>query len=66
MDAKNIEFIGGRGIKSSRRSEREEISPDEEKIIRTLANNPDIYSRLIDSFAPHIRGHSLYKEAIIL
>ena len=66
MDANNIEFIGGRGIKSSRRSEREEISPDEEKIIRTLANNPDIYSRLIDSFAPHIRGHSLYKEAIIL
>jgi len=66
MDGNNVEFIGGKGIKSSRRTEREEISPDEEKIIRTLANNPDIYSRLIDSFAPHIRGHSLYKEAIIL
>jgi len=66
MDANNIEFIGGRGIKSSRRSEREEISPDEEKIIRTLSKNSDIYDRLIGSFAPHIRGHEIFKEAILL
>ena len=66
MDGNNIEFIGGKGIKSSRRTEREEISPDEEKIIKTLAKNPDIYNRLIASFAPHIRGHELFKEAILL
>ena len=66
MDGNNIEFIGGRGLKSSRRSEREEISPDEEKIIRSLSKNPDIYSRLIASFAPHIKGHEIFKEAILL
>jgi len=65
MDGNNIEFIGGRGIKGSRRTEREEISPDEQKIIRTLSKNPDIYDRLIAS-APHIRGHELFKEAILL
>ena len=66
MDGNNIEFIGGRGIKGSRRTEREEISPDEQKIIRTLSKNPDIYDRLIASFAPHIRWHELFKEAILL
>jgi replicative DNA helicase Mcm len=66
MDGNNVEFIGGKGIKSSRRTEREEISPDEEKLVKSLAKNPDIYDRLIASFAPHIRGHSLFKEAILL
>ena len=66
IDGNNIEFVGGKGIKNSRRTEREEISPDEQKIIRTLSKNPDIYDRLIASFAPHIRGHELFKEAILL
>jgi len=66
IDGDNVEFIGGKGTKSSRRTEREEISPDEEKIIRTLSKNSDIYDRLIGSFAPHIRGHEIFKEAILL
>jgi len=66
IDGNNVEFIGGKGTKSSRRTEREEISPDEEKIIRTLSKNSDIYDRLIGSFAPHIRGHEIFKEAILL
>ena len=66
MDGNNVEFIGGKGLKSSRRTEREEISPDEAKIIKSLAKNPDIYDRLIASFAPHIKGHALFKEAILL
>jgi len=66
IDGDNIEFVGGKGTKSSRRTEREEISPDEEKIIRTLSKNSDIYDRLIGSFAPHIRGHEIFKEAILL
>jgi len=66
IDGDNVEFIGGKGTKSSRRTEREEISPDEEKIIRTLSKNSDIYDRLIGSFAPHIRGNELFKEAILL
>ena len=66
IDGNNVEFIGGRGVKSSRRSEREEISAEEEKIVKSLAKNQDIYSRLIDSFAPHIKGHEIIKEAILL
>ncbi|MGI0002784.1 MAG: minichromosome maintenance protein MCM, partial [Nitrosopumilaceae archaeon] len=66
IDGNNIEFLGGRGIKSSRKTEREEVSPEEEKIIKSHSTNPDIYERLIDSFAPHIQGHSIIKEAILL
>ena len=66
IDGNNVEFLGGRGSKTSRKTEREEISPEEEKIIRALSKNPDIYDRLVDSFAPHIQGHSLIKEAILL
>jgi len=66
IEGNNIEYLGGRGSKTSRKTEREEISPEEEKIIRALAKSPDIYERLIDSFAPHIQGQSLIKEAILL
>ena len=66
IEGNNIEFLGGRGGKNSRRSEREEISPEEEKIIKSLARNTDIYERLINSFAPHIQGHAIIKESILL
>ncbi|MEK6877277.1 MAG: minichromosome maintenance protein MCM, partial [Thermoproteota archaeon] len=66
IQGNNIEFLGGRGTKASRSTEREEISPDEEKIIKSLAKNPDIYDRLIASFAPHISGQDIIKEAIML
>ena len=66
IEGNNIEFLGGRGDKSSRKIEREEISPEDEKIIRALGQSPDVYQRLIDSFAPHIQGQSLIKEAILL
>ncbi|MGQ0638326.1 MAG: minichromosome maintenance protein MCM [Nitrososphaerota archaeon] len=66
IQGNNIEFLGGRGTKTSRSTEREEISPDEEKIIKSLATNPDVYDRLVTSFAPHIHGHDLIKEAILL
>ena len=66
IDGNNIEFLGGRGTKASRKSEREEISAEDEKLLKSLATNPDIYHRIIDSFAPHIQGHSLIKEAILL
>ena len=65
IDGNNIEFIGGRGSKSFRRSEREEISPEAEKMIKLLSKDPNIDRRLIDSFAPHIKGHELIKEAIL-
>ncbi|MDX1596327.1 MAG: minichromosome maintenance protein MCM [Nitrosopumilaceae archaeon] len=66
IEGNNIEYLGGRGAKTSRKTEREEISPEEEKIIKALAKSPDIYERLVDSFAPHIQGQSLIKEAILL
>lgn len=66
IEGNNIEFLGGRGTKNSRKSEREEISPEEEKIIKSLAKSNDIYERLVSSFAPHIQGHAIIKEAILL
>ena len=66
IEGNNIEFLGGRGDKSSRKIEREEISPEDEKMIKALGQSPDVYQRLIDSFAPHIQGQSLIKEAILL
>ncbi len=66
IDGNNVEFLGGKGPKTSRRTDREEISPEEEKIIKSLAKNSDVYERLVDSFAPHIKGQSLIKEAILL
>ncbi|MGY5141608.1 MAG: minichromosome maintenance protein MCM [Nitrosopumilus sp.] len=66
IEGNNIEFLGGRGNKTSRKIEREEISPEEEKMIKSLSQSPDVYDRLIDSFAPHIQGQSLIKEAILL
>ncbi|MGC1709174.1 MAG: minichromosome maintenance protein MCM [Nitrosotalea sp.] len=66
IQGNNIEFLGGRGNKSSRSTEREEISPDEEKIIKSLGKNADIYDRLIASFAPHVHGHDIIKESILL
>ena len=66
IDGNNIEFLGGRGPKTQRRTEREEISPEEEKIIKGLAKDENIYQKLIESYAPHIRGQETIKEAILL
>ena len=66
IEGNNIEFLGGRGTKTSRKIEREEISPEEEKIIQGLVRSPDIYVRLVDSFAPHITEHEVIKESIML
>lgn len=66
LEGNNIEFLGGRGSKTSRKIEREDISPEEEKIIQGLVHSPGIYERLVDSFAPHITEHQTVKEAILL
>ncbi|MBA0908173.1 MAG: minichromosome maintenance protein MCM [Nitrosarchaeum sp.] len=66
IEGNNIEFLGGRGSKTSRKIVREEVSPEDEKMIKILSQSPNIYQKLIDSFAPHIQGQSLIKEAILL
>ncbi len=42
------------------------ISPEEEKEIKELAENPRIYQMLVDSIAPTIYGHDKIKEALVL
>lgn len=66
IDGNNIEFLGGHGKSTSRSSIRETISDEEEKIIQSLASSPEIYERLVNSFAPHIMGHDIIKESILL
>ena len=66
LDGNNVEFLGGKGSKTSRRIQREESSPEEEKTIKSLSKSPDIYDRIIDSYAPHITGHRIIKESILL
>ena len=66
LDGNNVEFLGGKASKTSRRIQREQISPEEEKTIKSLSKSPDIYDRIIDSFAPHITGHRIIKESILL
>jgi len=66
LDGNNVEFLGGKGDKNSRRIEREQISSEEEKMIISLSKNSDIYERLIESYAPHITGHEVIKESILL
>ena len=66
LDGNNVEFLGGKKDKKSRKIEREEISPEDEKMIKSLAKSPDLYQQLIDSYAPHITGHSIIKESILL
>jgi len=43
-----------------------EITKEEEKIIKKLANDPNVYNKLIDCIAPSIYGHERVKEALIL
>jgi len=43
-----------------------EITEEEEKQIKELANNPDIHNKLINSIAPSIWGHEKVKEALLL
>ena len=66
IEGNNIEFLSGRGSKTDRKIGREEISPEEEKLIKSLGQSSDVYQRLVDSFAPHIQGQALIKEAILL
>ncbi len=67
MEGNNIEYLGGRaGSKDTRTVERIAISAEDERQIRAIASKPDAYEKLIASFAPHIYGHEVIKEAILL
>jgi replicative DNA helicase Mcm len=67
MEGNNIEYLGGlAGNKDTRTVERMAISNEDEKQIFTIASKSDAYDKLIASFAPHIYGHEIIKEAILL
>jgi replicative DNA helicase Mcm len=67
MEGNNIEYLGGRaGNKDTRTLERFAISTEDERQIRVIASKSDAYEKLIASFAPHIYGHEVIKEAILL
>lgn len=68
MEGNNIEYLGGliSNNKDSRTVERITISAEEEKQILAISGKPDAYDKLIASFAPHIYGHEVIKEAILL
>ncbi|MEO9366155.1 MULTISPECIES: minichromosome maintenance protein MCM [Candidatus Nitrosocaldus] len=69
IEGNNIEFLASRdGVKdaSARSDGRFIISDDDEREIKRIASRPDVYDLLISSFAPHIYGHEIIKEAILL
>lgn len=49
---------------SERGSEELNISPDDEKKIKALAKDPQLYTKLIGSIAPSIYGYDEIKEAV--
>jgi replicative DNA helicase Mcm len=67
MEGNNIEYLGGRaGDKKTRSIERISISVEDERLILTMSKKPDIYEKIISSFAPHVHGHEVIKESILL
>ena len=67
MEGNNIEYLGGRTAdKDNRTIERLEINSEDEKHIFALARKIDAYDILISSYAPHVYGHEVIKEVILL
>lgn len=64
--ANNIEFIINRQKDDAIGNSRLTITDEDEKEIKRLASKDNIYWLLINSFAPHIFGHEIIKEAILL
>lgn len=67
LQGNNIEFLGGRvGDKDVRTTERFVITAEDENQIKRIASGPEAYEKLIISLAPHIYGHDIIKESILL
>lgn len=67
MEGNNIEYLGGRTAdKDNRTIEHLEINSEDEKHIFALARKNDAYDILISSYAPHVYGHEVIKEVILL
>ncbi len=75
MEGNNIEYLGGIfgnkderivDSKDERTVDRIAISSEDEKRILAISDTSDAYDKLIASFAPHIYGHEIIKESILL
>ncbi|MBE43961.1 MAG: ATPase [Thaumarchaeota archaeon] len=67
LQGNNIEFLGGRiGDKDVRTTERLAITTEDEIQIKRMASGQDAYEKLIVSVGPHVYGHDIIKEAILL
>jgi replicative DNA helicase Mcm len=75
MEGTNIEYLAGifgnkdqRSVdsKDERILDRIFISKEDEKRILSIKDMPDAYDKLVASFAPHIYGHEVIKESILL
>jgi replicative DNA helicase Mcm len=53
-------------IEDGRTVDRISISSEDEKQIIAIASMSDAYDKLVASFAPHIYGHEIIKESILL
>lgn len=65
MECNNIEYLGTLSD-GDRSYERVSITDEDEKRILEIAGTKDVYDKLIGSFAPHIYGHEMIKESILL
>ena len=60
-------FIEANGVEvSEKEHEQIEISEEDEKQIRELADDPYVHERIVASIAPSIQGHTTIKESIAL
>ncbi|TFG35081.1 minichromosome maintenance protein MCM [Candidatus Thorarchaeota archaeon] len=60
-------FIEANGVEVAEKEyEQLEISDEDEKQIKTLAEDPYVHERIIASIAPSIQGHVTIKESIAL
>ena len=60
-------FIEANGVEVAEKEyEQLEISDEDEKQIKTLAEDPYVHERIIASIAPSIQGHDSIKESIAL
>ncbi len=54
-----------RGFESAH-SKSLEMNEEEKKQADELSRSPDLWSRLLNSFAPSIHGHTIFKEVLLL
>jgi replicative DNA helicase Mcm len=60
-------FIEANGVEiSEKEHEQIEISEEDEKKIKELADDPYVHERIVASIAPSIQGHDTIKESIAL